>query len=611
MKFFKSIIPVAAVTAMMSPASLCGAELEFSYNTMDLEPQSYGYAKVEAYDVAIRIDDPVLVGTKVKGFYVPAGNVGTSDHTAWLSTELRLDKKVNKSDITSQTATVGDDGYLRVNFDEPYTITDKGVYVGYSMKVNELLDETDAYPVAVVEGTNPDGLYIHTSRSRLKWIDNSSLFGIVSAMTVVLEGDFSPNAAGVSTDDVVYLPVGKEGTIDAVVANSGSSPISSIGYTYKAGEITGSGTISLPSPIKAMYGAKGTVAIPVEAIPEVGTFDFSLTIDKVNGEVNAISEATCGAELEVLPFIPVNRPLVEEYTGFWCGYCPVGYVALETLRKEYDDAFIAAAYHNGDEISTVANELFPSYVEGFPSSFVNRGLNEVYPGDLGVEWPRLRKAVALAEIDASVEWADAEKKNLVATSTFRFVKDMNGADIKIGYILIADGLTDPEWAQSNYLSGNTALEGEYADLFVNGGSKVKGLVFNDVVLSSEGIHGVDGSVPADIKAETPYTHSFTFDTSSVRNLDGEPVIQNPDKLRVIAFVYDSYADEIFNSASSDYADGGSFSVIDSVGAGGAGVVATEYFDLQGRRISRPSSGLYMRAEKMSDGRNRVSKVIVK
>lgn len=128
MKIFKSIIPVAAVTAMMSPASLCGAELEFSYNTMDLEPQSYGYAKVEAYDVAIRIDDPVLVGTKVKGFYVPAGNVGTSDHTAWLSTELRLDKKVNKPDITSQTATVGDDGYLRVNFDEPYTITDKGVY---------------------------------------------------------------------------------------------------------------------------------------------------------------------------------------------------------------------------------------------------------------------------------------------------------------------------------------------------------------------------------------------------------------------------------------------------------------------------------------------------
>ncbi len=609
MKFSKTIISMAAGLAVVAPAY--AVELDFSYNTAGDPYDVYGFAKVENYDVAIRLDDPALVGSKVLGFYVEASSVGTSDYSGWLSKELELENKVNKPDVVSKSASVGDDGFLRVTFDEPYTITSDGIYVGYSLSVKELLDEFDAYPVAVVEGVNENGLFLHTSRSRLKWTNYSERIGAVSTMVVILEGDFKEHSAGVKLNGPLYAPVGKASEIEAVLVNHGANAISSVSYSYTAGGVSGSGEVSLPVPVKAFFGAQGSVSLPIGALPELGTYDFTLTIDKVDGVDNPDVSAAATDEIEVIPFMPVNRPLVEEYTGMWCGWCPVGYIALETLHKEYGGDFIAAAYHNDDEIAAVDYDSYPSYITGFPASYVNRGYDEVYPGYLTAEWPKIRKSVPLGEIDVTVDWEDAAKTKLSATSSFRFIKDMNGDQYMIGYILVADSLTNPDWKQRNYLSGDDYYEGECADLFVNGDEYVYGLVYNDVVLSSEGIYGVYGSVPADIKSDTPYTHTFTFDTNAVVNIEGASIIQDPEKLRVIAFIYDAYDDKVLNSNSSDYASGEPFSALGSVSVSDAEVTSTEYYDLNGHRIFKPVSGLYLKSEKMSDGSRRVSKVVVR
>lgn len=607
MKLTRTIISMAAWLAMTTQAT--GAELDFSYNNSGKEPDIYGFAKMETYDVAIRIDDPSLVGSKVKGFEVLAPSTGTSGHSGWMSTELKLEKKVNKPDIASKAGSVDQDGYLRIMFDEPYTITEEGVYVGYSLTVDKLMEEFDAYPISVVEGKEEYGLYLHTSRSRLKWVEYSERLGAVSTISVLLEGDFRDDAARVSMSGTAYLPAGKASTVEANIINHGAKEISTITYSYKIGEVEGTEEYRFPTPVRASFGATVSAQLPVKAIQQLGVYDLTLTIDKVNGVENADIARTVEGKVEVLPFVPVNRPLVEEYTGMWCGYCPVGYIALETMRKEFGDSFIAAAYHDSDEIATV--EELPSYIDGFPSSYMNRGENEVYPADIPTEWQLFRKSVPVADIDVTVEWTNAEQSRLTATSTVRFIKDMDGSDLMVGYILIADGLTNPEWKQSNYLSGEDSLEGECADLFINGGDYVYGLVYNDVVLSPEGIYGVEGSVPAEIKADTPYTHSFSFDTDAVVNLDGEPVIQDPGKLRVVAFLYDYYTDEAINANTSDYADGNPFSALGNISANGSDVKRTDYFDLQGRRIFKPASGFYLKAEKMSDGTSRVKKVVVK
>ncbi len=610
MKPNKSIIAAIAVAAMsVSAVTKAEATLDFSYNYSGAEPLIYGFNKVEKYDVAIRLSDPSLVGCKVAGLYVNAPSRGTYDHSGWLSTELKLDNKVNSPDIVSKAGTVGDDGMLRIDFDEPYTITEKGVYIGYSINVKEILTEFDANPIAVTEGVNPEGLYIHTSRSRLKWVEYSERLGAVSTITVRLQGEFHDNASGVRVSETLYSPVGKEASIEAILVNHGACPITTVGYSYTAGTESGSGTATLPEALDARFGATAEIALPIKAMSQCGDLDFTLTIDKVNGEDNLDVAKSADATLTVMPFVPTNRPLVEEYTGMWCGYCPVGYIALETMHKQYGGDFIAVAYHDGDDIATVAE--FPSFVAGFPSSYINRGTNEVYPGDLPSSWPRFRKTVPLADIDVSVAWEDETKTHLTATSTLRFVKDMNTSDLRVGYILVEDGMSDPSWKQSNYLSGNTELTGEYADLFVNGGSKVSGLVFNDVVISKEGLNGIEGSVPDEVKMETPYSHTFTYNLSEALNLEGKVVIQDPDKLRVIAFIIDTYDREVINSNTSPYADGVAYSGLESVSIGNDDVVDTIFYDLHGRRIFKPASGIYVKSEKLSDGSFRVSKVAVK
>lgn len=334
---------MAAWLAMTTQAT--GAELDFSYNNSGNELDIYGFAKMETYDIAIRIDDPSLVGSKVKGFEVLAPSTGTSGHSGWISTELKLEKKVNKPNVASKAGSVDQDGYLRIMFDEPYTITEEGVYVGYSLTVDKLMDEFDAYPISVVEGTDVNGLYLHTSRSRLKWVEYSERLGAVSTMSVLLEGDFRDDAARVSMADMAYLPVGKASTIEANITNHGAKEISTINYSYKIGDVEGTGEYRFPTPVRASFGATVSAPLPVNAIQQLGVYDLTLTIDKVNGSENADIARTAEAKAEVLPFVPVNRPLVEEYTGMWCGYCPVGYIALETMRKEFGGSFKIGRAH--------------------------------------------------------------------------------------------------------------------------------------------------------------------------------------------------------------------------------------------------------------------------
>lgn len=104
------------------------------------------------YDVAIRINDKHFVGMTIAAVRVPIDTMrNLSGLKVWLSKELTLEvvdgKKVNKPDILSQDAEMGQ-GWVEVALDKPYTITDEGVYVGYSFKMDEM-DNSNRRPVRI------------------------------------------------------------------------------------------------------------------------------------------------------------------------------------------------------------------------------------------------------------------------------------------------------------------------------------------------------------------------------------------------------------------------------------------------------------------------------
>lgn len=141
------------------------------------------------YDVAIRINDKKFVGMTIAAVRVPMGEVeNISNLKVWLSKDLKLEtvngKKTNVPDVLSQDVAMAK-GWIEVPLEHPYTITDEGIYVGYSFKMDKL-DDTNKRPVRITTELHEGGLFLHTSRSYRSWTDVSDQCS--SLLQVELDG---------------------------------------------------------------------------------------------------------------------------------------------------------------------------------------------------------------------------------------------------------------------------------------------------------------------------------------------------------------------------------------------------------------------------------------
>lgn len=94
---------------------------------------------------------------------------------------------------------------------------------------------------------------------------------------------------------------------------------------------------------------------------------------------SASIEVTLGQETRTLDFSVKNllfetekRVLVEEGTGSWCGWCPLGIIAFEYLNETYPGRVAEVAVHNGDSYAFPAYDQFLN-LGAYPMGRVNRG----------------------------------------------------------------------------------------------------------------------------------------------------------------------------------------------------------------------------------------------
>lgn len=594
---------LTAGLAIMSLAA-SASTLDFTYNFEGAENSDYGFNKAETYDVAIRIDNPSFVGAKVTGIRVAVPEKNTGNVSAWMTSGLKLKevdgKNVNDPDITSIAGEVVD-GMLNVTFDTPYTIPAGGVYVGYSFDVTRLASKT-LRPVSVVGGTEPDGLYIHSSSTKANWdsmVEEAG--GRVSSMVVTLEGTFPERSAAFSFGEIIGSTTDPTKATMKIV-NCGTTEITSIDYTGSVAGQTFSGSTTT-APIPGFIGASSVCKIEIPVVSDAGRHTLALKVTKINGFDVEAPEVT--GTLKIYPFMPVNRPLVEEYTGLWCGWCPRGYVALETMKETIGDLFIAVAYHNGDPMAVIRN--YPNSVPGLPYAFINRSAG-VDPGEIYDGWYDYRDWVPAGDLDVTVEWTDESHTAIKATATARFPEDHTGADYRLSYILVADGLTNARWQQANYYSGHPSyksqMPGELGDLFINGEDPVKGLTFNDVAVAVTDYKGEAGSIPAEITAGQEYSHSHEFSLAAV-NLAVKGV---PEKMRVVAVLTEGATGKYVNCNSSAWMNGEPFAPVSGVEnvITDADAFEVARYTLDGRCISAPVPGVNI--VRYSDGT--VRKVMV-
>ena len=552
--------------------------------------------KPETYDVAIKLNDPTMVGTAIESITFPLQEVeGVSDISVFLTSQLRVESNKNAADLTVKAVTPAEPGFITVKLDKPYLIPEGGVYVGYSLTINKAESEANALPIAVTPEVHEGGFYLHTSDGFLKWIDAAEGFGCSSILQVKLAGSsIKSNAVTVAEGESKYVLTGQEFTVPVTVTNHGANGIQSLDITYSLAGKTGSQHFD--TTVDAFYGKSTTVSLNLPAIAEKGNYEVALNVNKVNAVANEDAATATTISVMAMNTLPKKRTLLEEYTGTWCGYCPRGYVGLEKLAELYPDDYVLVSYHNSDDMEIMSSYSFPSPVEGFPDAWMDRDVEvDAYYGinygkkDLGIadDLAERNKQFGQADINISAEKADDQSTVNIATEV-TFPYDLTNGKYAVEYIVTADGLTDATWGQSNYYADGSMGYPKYMDVFTKGESTVYGLVFNDVaVLTSEQSGGSNNTITT-ASADVPVKLQYSLNLANALNTRSQPVIQDVNKVKIVALLIDSATGKVVNANKVKL---GETTGIVNV-KGNQDTKATIY-DLMGRRISQPAKGLYI------------------
>lgn len=591
--------------------SASATEFPFTYNTSQETVAGYGYGRPDKYDVCIKIQNPILSGAEIMGITVPLPDGGeiSDDGSAWIAALLPDDDFSESNTLAFATLNISDsesEKILTASFPAPVILPDEGLYVGYTVSVSSLVNNSRKFPVATVAGSTEGSLIMRTT-THPKWDNAYTRLESMSPMTVTLNKDLPSPAAAPALPEKIICVVNKENSVKIPIINQGLSEISSIGFSYTANGKTIDSTRDFSPAIPALFEAKEEIVIDVKGAPEAGNSDFSFEIKSVNGVQNMSEAATSRSILRSIPQMPVNRPLMEEYSGLWCGQCPSGWVALEQGRDLYGSDFVAISYHIDDDMQ--ADIRTPQPANAVPAIYINRG-SIVGADQCLAKWKELSEQYTDCAIDISLYWDDASKSMLNAKVSSTFMENHPRAGYKLAVALIADGLRNSSWMQTNYFSGQTR-QGKFWDIFTQGGGKVSGLTFNDIACIFAEPLGIEASLPADIVEFEQYEYTQKFNLKDAYSVTGFNLASNKEALRVVAIVLNSKG-EVINSNSSalsKYAPIGSG--VDAVDIERE-ITFIQYYTLDGIAVANPAAGIpLIKVSRYDDGAVICEKVILK
>lgn len=386
---------------------------------------------------------------------------------------------------------------------------------------------------------------------------------------------------------------GKTVKVLITITNTGANVINNLTY-----ELTSDGDNLERKMVKFNTAVKSgeSVQVPLtfKADTECRKSVKEFTVTRLNSVANASKQKTATGAVVTISEKPVVTPLVEEYTGTWCGWCPVGFDGMERAHEAYGQTVSLIAIHSGDVMEASEFQNLVNRVGGFPSAFIDRGDEDIYPtaGELKKQINNdITNKIAAGTIQVSASWANAARSAIKINTKTIFVYSDDNANYGIGFVLTQDGMkgSGSSWAQANNLSHNS----NYSSIpfWYNAPSRVTGIEFNHVGVAAWGLEsGLKGSVSPTFQASEELAYSYNA------SIAGKTLIQDKNKLNVIALLIDRSTGAIVNTAQTtieDYTTG-----IESINneqlinnneqSDGA------VYDLSGRKVnSQLKKGLYI------------------
>lgn len=598
-QFLGAFIMAAAFACYTFNSYADNGLITYSANTGTKKVKYFGTEKKESFDVAMLLADKYAKGKKIETIKVPfPKDAEISNVKIWMTKKLALANKKNVADVMSLDATM-DDSTAIVKLATPYTIDSDTLYIGYSFDVVELTEKT-ALPISLINEKGVQGLWVHSNRTYRAWLDKS-LYGC-SAMQVELSG-FNANDAYFDGFKDYYNQTNTTTPIKLTLLNRGYNGIKSIDYSYSVGDKKGSDRLTLDAPIPACLNASTEFTITLPAIETKGKYPVSFSIDKVNGEANS-EVATANSTIAIYNKLPKHRPVMEEFTGTWCGNCARGWIGLEVMTRLHPD-FIALAYHSGDVMQVIDQKQFlgfdtsnPSY----PMANIDRVYTDIDPyyGEdmtpFGIEelWNKRAEILAPASLETEAAFTP-DGKDIKAKAILEFPEAANDADkYSVEFVLVTDGLhgEGQAWEQSNYLEENE--KGDYpfpeADIFFAGSSSIPNMHYNDVVVATTRLREGLIKLPAKVEAEKAFSIEGTIsEVDSIKNMANYPVIQDSKNLRIVALLLNEKG-QIVNGAQAKVT-GYETTGIRNINTNAAEADVPAIYNLQGHRLQTMQKGL--------------------
>ena len=389
--------------------------------------------------------------------------------------------------------------------------------------------------------------------------------------------------------------------VPVTITNTGTVSLKSIAYIISYdGEETPQRSKSVNS---IAPGESGDVELLFMIDSVAKKYNCTITITKVNNTTNTSEEKSSMGSIITITEKPVVVPVVEEFTGTWCGWCPVGFDGMENAHTTFGDKAALIAIHCGDVMECSDFSALNGRVSGYPSAVIDLIQGDFYPTTGGVKDKinqQIQNKIAAASIKVSAEWTTAAKRYINITTKTKFAYSDDNANYAIGYALTEDGMhgTGSDWAQNNNLSGNSSYASSNP-FWYNASKKVSNVKFNHVGVAAWGIEkGINGSVPTSVVAgeEQEYTYRANVSTNNL--------IQNKSNLKVIVMLIDRSTGNIVNAAQTTIDD---YNTTAMGGVISDNIHEAERFTLDGQKASVPQRGINI--IRMSDGT--VRKVLVK
>lgn len=558
------------------------------YDGEDITALSALGAEADTYHVAIFVPgNGVLRKAKLAGAKIPVrdANVVTG-LTAWITTTLQD----NNDYAIQKTVSNPHAGYNSVRFDEPFTVPAEGCYLGYTIEVDNYTIMGPAYPVVFDESNKIEGS-LWLSIPGYSWYDYSTSQGSSALQGLFLDLDLTEASATFGSIENGVTQAGTTSDWRFPITTNSESDVTLIEYAI---DIDGQREVrTAVVNIPAGYKQQGYVTVSISSPEEMGDYTVRLTVTKINGKENALSQASVSTFSNVMRTV-TRRTVVEELTGTGCGWCPRGMIGMQQLREAYGDQVICIAFHNYNQNDPMwcdyaSTEDLP--ITSAPRCAIDRkDYADPFLGDESTQNGIVAEVAdylalpAAADLTMRAVWTDANCNAIHIESNLEAFAD---DDYQLVYVLTADGLSveSPAWRQANYYAQYSAdnYPAELA-LFCQGGDYGQAYfrwTFDDVVIGSS----------YNAQGQNLSTDSWTLQAGESRQ--GSFDIALPQSGTIVEAINASidqvYAIVIALDGKHQVAQAAKVNVVEIASDGIETIAADEapqsYYDLMGRHIT--------------------------